>query len=351
MMLSSKLTNMVTSKAVRRSVSVNINKMMSLNNNITTQVVGGGLGSSCRLLSSDSSNSTFDKVGVIGLGLMGHGICQVAAQSGKHSQIVAFEQEEKFLDVGRTRIEKSIEKLVAKEKLTQEQATTTLNNITWTTDIKQLENMDFIVEAVIENLKLKQDLYTQLGNICQSSTIFASNTSSLSISEMAQFSGRQENFVGIHFFNPVQIMKLVEVIKTNETSDETFNKAYKWVEDINKIPVTCGDTPGFIVNRLLVPFLTQSMLMVDRNDATIHDIDISMKLGAGHPMGPLHLSDYIGLDTALFILQGWVDKYPNEPAFVIPKCLEEKVAAGELGRKTGKGFYYWDGEKRGKPVE
>ena len=269
MMLSSKLTNMVTSKAVRRSVSVNINKMMSLNNNITTQVVGGGLGSSCRLLSSDSSNSTFDKVGVIGLGLMGHGICQVAAQSGKHSQIVAFEQEEKFLDVGRTRIEKSIEKLVAKEKLTQEQATTTLNNITWTTDIKQLENMDFIVEAVIENLKLKQDLYTQLGNICQSSTIFASNTSSLSISEMAQFSGRQENFVGIHFFNPVQIMKLVEVIKTNETSDETFNKAYKWVEDINKIPVTCGDTPGFIVNRLLVPFLTQSMLMIDRNDATI----------------------------------------------------------------------------------
>ena len=241
----------------------------------------GGFPLSQQRFMSSSTSSTFDKVGVIGLGLMGHGICQVAASSGKHSKIIAFEQEQQYLDKGRERIESSIAKLVKKEKMTLEDASNTLSKITWTTNMNELHDMDFIVEAVIENLSLKQDLYTKLGNICQPSTIFASNTSSLSIKEMASFSGRPSNFVGVHFFNPVQLMKLVEVIKTNETSPDVFNKAYNWVKDINKIPVSCGDTPGFIVNRLLVPFLSQSMLMVDRNDASIHDIDISMKLGAG----------------------------------------------------------------------
>jgi len=145
-------------------------------------------------------------------------------------------------------------------------------------------------------------------------------------------------------------MKLVEVIHTKYTDPDVFAKAFSWAQDIGKVAVKCGDTPGFIVNRLLVPNLLQSMLMVDRNDATVKDIDLSMQLGAGHPMGPLHLADYIGLDTCLFIVEGWVDKFPNEPAFVIPKSLKEKVDAGDLGRKSGKGFYHWDGDKRGNPV-
>jgi len=281
---------------------------------------------------------------------MGHGICQVAAASGIHSSVVAFEKEQRFLDSGKDRIIKSIDKLVAKDKMTSERAEQTLSSITWTTDIDALKNMDFIVEAVIENIDLKRDLYTNLGTLCKPETIFASNTSSLSITEMSTFSGREDKFVGVHFFNPVQLMKLVEVIRTKQTDPIVFEKAYNWVGDIGKVAVSCGDTPGFIVNRLLVPSLMQALLMVDRNDATVKDIDISMQLGAGHPMGPIHLADYIGLDTCLFIVEGWVEKYPNEPAFIIPKCLKEKVEAGNLGRKTGKGFYFWDGDKRGDPV-
>jgi len=297
-----------------------------------------------------SSTSGFDTIGVVGLGLMGHGICQVSAASGVHSKVVAFEKEQKFLDSGKDRVMKSIDKLVAKEKMSQEKADQTLKSITWTTDIGALKDTDFIVEAVIENMDLKQELYTELGQLCKPETIFASNTSSLSITEMAAFSGREENFVGVHFFNPVQLMKLVEVIRTEKTDPAVFQKAYDWVEDIGKVAVSCGDTPGFIVNRLLVPSLMQALLMVDRNDATVKDIDISMKLGAGHPMGPIHLADYIGLDTCLFIIEGWVEKYPNEPSFVLPDCLREKVAAGDLGRKSGKGFYHWNGDKRGDPV-
>jgi 3-hydroxyacyl-CoA dehydrogenase len=297
-----------------------------------------------------SSTSSFEKVGVVGLGLMGHGICQVAAQCGVHSSVIAYEPEQQYLDRGKDRIEKSISKLVTKEKMTQEEADNTLARIKYTTDVAELSDADFIVEAVIENMDLKQKLYESLGQVCKPATIFASNTSSLSITEMSSFSGRPSNFVGVHFFNPVQLMKLVEVIRTEHTSPDVFDKAYSWIYDIGKVPVSCGDTPGFIVNRLLVPALMQAMLMVDRNDASVHDIDVSMQLGAGHPMGPLHLSDYIGLDTCLFIVEGWVEKYPDEPAFVIPDCLREMVKAGHLGRKTGQGFYHWDGDKRGEAV-
>ena len=308
------------------------------------------LGAASQRRALTTSSSGFDSIGVIGLGLMGHGICQVAATSGIHSSVIAFEKERKFLDSGKDRILKSIEKLVAKEKLSVEKADRTLGSITWTTDMGALKDTDFIVEAVIENMDLKRDLYTDLGKLCKRETIFASNTSSLSISEMAVFSGREDRFVGVHFFNPVQLMKLVEVIRSDKTDAAVFEKAHGWVEDIGKVAVSCGDTPGFIVNRLLVPSLMQAMAMVDRNDATVKDIDISMQLGAGHPMGPLHLADYIGLDTCLFIVEGWAQKYPNEPSFFVPQCLKEKVAAGNLGRKSGIGFYIWDGDKRGDPV-
>jgi 3-hydroxyacyl-CoA dehydrogenase len=191
-----------------------------------------------------ASASSFDKVGVIGLGLMGHGICQVAAASGVHSSVVAYEPEQQYLDKGKERIETSVAKLVAREKITRQVADETLGRITYTTDMSELADTDFVVEAVIENMDLKRDLYSNLGNVCKPETIFASNTSSLSITEMAQFSGRPQNFVGVHFFNPVQIMKLVEVIRTEETNPAVFDRALSWVTDIGKVPVSCGDTPG-----------------------------------------------------------------------------------------------------------
>jgi 3-hydroxyacyl-CoA dehydrogenase len=298
-----------------------------------------------------TASSGFEKVGVIGLGLMGHGICQVAAASGIHSKgIIAYEPEQRFLDGGKARIEQSLAKLVNKGKLSQNDADKTLSAITFTTDMHRLSDTDMVVEAVIENMDLKQDIYNNLGKICEKKTIFASNTSGLSITEMAQFSGRVDRFLGVHFFNPVQLMKLVEVIKTEQTDQAVFDKCYSWVSEIGKVPVSCGDTPGFIVNRLLVPSFIQSMLMVDRGDATVKDIDVSMQLGAGHPMGPLHLADYIGLDTILSVMKSWKEGFPDEPAFVVPRCIQDKVKAGHFGRKAGKGFYHWEGDKRGDPL-
>jgi len=307
----------------------------------------------CRLFSSDSqSPSVIKSVAIVGQGLMGHGITQVSASSGKLTQVIAYEPKQEFLDKGKSRIENSIAKLVSKGRMTQEDANRTLGSIHFTTDMNALSNVDMIVEAIIENIDLKKSLYKDLNRVCKNDTIFASNTSSLSITDMAEISGRKEKFVGLHFFNPVQMMKLVEVIHTKYTDPLVFDKVFHWAgkEGIGKVAVKCGDTPGFIVNRLLMPYLIQAMLMVDRKDATVQDIDTSMLLGAGHPMGPLHLADYIGLDTCYYIVQGWVEKYPDESSFVLPQCLAEKVKAGELGRKTGKGFYYWDGEKVGKAV-
>jgi len=304
----------------------------------------------CVVSKRSLASASFDKIGVVGLGLMGHGICQASAMAGKSSQIVAFENEQGFLDSGKSRIEKSLDAMVRKERISIEDADAALGRIIFTTDVNVIKDSDFIVEAVIENMDLKRSLYNQLGDLCKPETIFASNTSSLSITEMAEASGRPNQFVGVHFFNPVQLMKLVEVIRTLYTDTDVYERVFSWVEDIGKVPVSCSDTPGFIVNRLLVPSLMQAMAMVDRSDATVNDIDVSMKLGAGHPMGPLHLADYIGLDTCLFIVQGWVEKYPNESSFFIPRCLEEKVNAGHLGRKSGQGFYKWDGEKCGNPV-
>jgi len=318
-----------------------------------TRKLSALLPASARHLSS-TPRLHFDKVGIIGLGLMGHGIAQTAAAAASrdnlHSSIIAYESDQTFLDKGRDRIQSSVDKLVKKEKMTVDQAHSLMKKITFTTDRHDLHDVDFIVEAIIENMDLKKRLYSDLGKECKPSTVFASNTSSLSITQMAVASGRPENFVGVHFFNPVQIMKLVEVIRTEYTSVEVFDKTVAWVGDIGKVAVKCRDTPGFIVNRLLVPSLMQAILLLERGDATTHDIDVSMQLGAGHPMGPLHLADYVGLDTCLYIMDGWVKDFPSERAFVVPELLREKVAKGELGRKSGKGFYYWDGEKRGDAV-
>jgi 3-hydroxyacyl-CoA dehydrogenase len=286
------------------------------------------------------------KVGVIGCGLMGHGIAQVAAQGGL--DVVVVETEQKFLDTGLARIDKSLAKLAekAKEKGGSFDPAPVRARIKGSLDRKSVADCDLVVEAIVENLDIKNQLFAELGKICKPSTIFASNTSSFPIAAMAKASGRPKQFVGLHFFNPVQLMKLVEVVRTNETSDEVFAAARAFGETCGKSPVACKDTPGFVVNRLLVPYMAEAMKMLDRGDATAQDIDTAMKLGCGYPMGPFELTDYVGLDTTLSILEGWVSAYPKEAAFVIPTVLKKKVAEKKLGRKTGEGFYKWEGDKK-----
>lgn len=292
------------------------------------------------------------KVGVVGCGLMGHGIVQVAAQGG--CEVVALESEQAALDKGLGRVDRSLAKLASKnvEKGKMEQAAAdawvseTRGRITGTTERGDLADCDLIVEAIVENLDVKKELFAGLGEIAKAEAIFASNTSSFPIGEMAAASGRPERFVGLHFFNPVQLMKLVEVVRTDETDAEVFEAARAFGAACGKAPVSCKDTPGFVVNRLLVPYMVQAIDMLDRGDASKEDIDTAMQFGCGYPMGPLTLTDYVGLDTTLFILQGWTERYPNEPAFKIPASLERLVAEGKLGRKTGEGYYKWDGDKK-----
>ena len=292
------------------------------------------------------------KIGVVGCGLMGHGIVQVAAQAGY--DVVVVETQQDFLDKGLGRVERSLAKLaqksVEKGKATEEEAEAARagawGRITGSLDKNDLADCDLVVEAIIEDLGIKTALFAELGGICKPETILASNTSSFPVTEMAAASGRPERFVGLHFFNPVQLMRLVEVVRTDATDADVFETAKAFGKACGKAPVACKDTPGFVVNRLLVPYMAQSLLMLERGDATKEDIDTAMQFGCGHPMGPLTLTDYVGLDTTLAILEGWVEKHPDEPAFVIPNILREKVAAGKLGRKTGEGFYVWDGDKK-----
>jgi len=291
------------------------------------------------------------KVGVVGCGLMGHGIAQVAAQGG--FDVVVVETEQKFLDGGLSRIDKSLAKLAEKaiekgkpaEQAKSESAAIRAR-IRGSLARKDLADRDLVVEAIVENLDEKKKLFAELGKICKTQTILATNTSSFPVSVMGAASGRPAQMVGLHFFNPVQLMRLVEVVRTPATSDEVFAAARAFGEACGKTPVACKDTPGFVVNRLLVPYMVQSLLMLERGDASAPDIDAAMKLGCGHPMGPIELTDYVGLDTTLAILEGWVKAHPGDPAFAIPAVLEKKVAEGKLGRKTGEGFYKWQGDKR-----
>ena len=304
---------------------------------------------------SFSSSSDVKKIGVVGLGLMGHGVAQVTSQAGY--DVVAIETHKDALNVGMDRIRGSLGKVMArsikKGELTEDQGKNrieeVISKIHPTIEMADAKDCDIIVEAIAENMDLKLEFYKKLGGMVDPKCIFASNTSSLQITAMGEASARPEKFAGLHFFNPVQMMKLVEVVRTEKTTDDTYNKLMEYSKAIGKTAVTCGDTPGFIVNRLLVPYLAQAMAMVDRNVASVPDIDVSMQLGAGHPMGPLHLADYIGLDTCLSILIGWRKDFPDERAFILPEILVKLVGEGHMGRKSGKGFYEWDGDKIGRP--
>lgn len=284
------------------------------------------------------------KVGVVGCGLMGHGIAQVAAAAGY--TVVVRETEQAPLDKGMGRIRKSLDKLVAKEKMTRADADAAWGRVSGTLELADLADCDLVVEAIIEDLEIKRSLYADLGKLCKPETIFASNTSSFPLHEMGAASGRPQNMVGLHFFNPVQLMKLVEVVRTKDTAENVLAEAKAFGEAVGKVPVAANDTPGFVVNRLLVPYMAEAMRMVERGDSTPADVDAGMTLGCGHPMGPFTLTDYVGLDTTLSILEGWHEKEPGNPLFVPPALLKQKVAEGKLGRKTGEGFFKWDGDKR-----
>jgi 3-hydroxybutyryl-CoA dehydrogenase len=277
-------------------------------------------------------------VGVVGCGLMGSGIAQVSAQAGFPT--VVREVSANALEKGLGSIRKFLQGGVDKGKLAAADMERTLANLTGTTDLGALAGCDLVIEAATENLALKRELVSSLDALCAPSAVFASNTSSLSITELATFTKRPARVLGLHFFNPVPLMKLVEVVKTVRTDPAVVADANAWVTALGKTAVNCGDSTGFVVNRLLIPYMLDAVRVFEQGLASRDDIDNAMKLGCGYPMGPLHLADYVGLDTTYYISEIMFDEF-KEPRFAAPPLLKRMVLAGLHGRKTGRGFYDW----------
>ena len=280
------------------------------------------------------------KVGVLGCGLMGSGIAQVAATAG--FDVTVLEVEQKFLDKGFAGIEKSLAKFAEKppEKggITAQQKDAARARLKGTTRREDLADCDIIIEAVIENVAQKKEMYAALDGIVKKDAIFASNTSSISITELMTATKRPERFVGLHFFNPVPLMKLVEVVRTIATASDVYETAYEFGKKLGKVPVRTSDKTGFIVNRLLVPYMLDAIRAYEEGVGSIEDIDNAMKLGCGYPMGPFTLLDFVGLDTTYYITHVMYDEF-KEQRFASPPLLKRLVMAGWYGRKTGKGFY------------
>ncbi len=280
------------------------------------------------------------KVGVLGCGLMGSGIAQVAAAAG--SNVTVLEVEQKFLDKGFAGIEKSLAKFAERppEKggITAPQKDEIRARLKGTTRREDLADCDIIIEAVIENLAQKKEMYAALDGIVKKDAIFASNTSSISITELMTATKRPERFVGLHFFNPVPLMKLVEVVRTIATASDVYETAYEFAKKLGKVPVRTSDKTGFIVNRLLVPYMLDAIRAYEEGVGSIEDIDNAMKLGCGYPMGPFTLLDFVGLDTTYYITHVMYDEF-KERRFASPPLLKRLVMAGWYGRKTGRGFY------------
>ena len=275
-------------------------------------------------------------VGVLGCGLMGSGIAQVCAAAGYKT--IVREVEEPLLKKGMGRVEKFLADGVAKGKVTAEVQATTLGNLSGTTKLEDLGGCDLVIEAIIENVAQKSQAFGVLDGVCGERTIFCSNTSSLCITELAAATKRADRFAGLHFFNPVPLMKLVEVIRALTTSDETYQTVFAFAQSLGKEPITAPDKPGFIVNRLLVPYLLDAVRAYENGLGSLEDIDKGMKLGTGYPMGPFTLLDFVGLDTTYYIANIMFDEY-REPAYAPPPLLKRMVLAGRLGKKSGHGFY------------
>ncbi len=275
-------------------------------------------------------------VGVVGCGLMGSGIAQVAAEAGY--AVVVREVSDALVKKGLARIDGFLQKGVEKGKLTPERKAEVTGRLTGTTKLDELGRCDVVIEAVVENLDLKREVYQALDQACPAHTLFASNTSSLSITELAAFTKRADRFVGLHFFNPVPLMKLVEVVRSPLTSSAAFDEAYAFAESLGKQPIKATDKTGFIVNRLLVPYLLDAIRALEEGVGSIEDVDRGMQLGCGHPMGPLTLLDFVGNDTTYYIANIMFDEF-REKRFAPPPLLKRMVQAGLLGRKAGRGFY------------
>jgi 3-hydroxybutyryl-CoA dehydrogenase len=280
------------------------------------------------------------KVGVLGCGLMGSGIAQVSATAG--FDVTVLEVEQKYLEKGFSGIEKSLVKFAERppEKggITAQQKQEILARLKGTTNRQDLSNCDIIIEAIIENVPEKKKMYASIDDLVKKDAIFATNTSSISVTELLSATKRPERFIGLHFFNPVPLMKLVEVVKTIATSDEVYETAYEFSKKLGKVPVRTSDKTGFIVNRLLVPYLLDAIRAYEEGVGSIPDIDNAMKLGCGYPMGPFTLLDFVGLDTTYYITHVMYDEF-KERRFASPPLLKRLVMAGWYGRKSGKGFY------------
>jgi 3-hydroxybutyryl-CoA dehydrogenase len=276
------------------------------------------------------------KVGVVGCGAMGAGITQLCAQSGY--QVVVSEINDELLKKGLAFIDKTLARSVEKEKISQADKDAILGRIKGTTNTKDFAGCDLVIEAAIENLELKKKIFAELDGICPKHAILATNTSCLSITDMAMMTKRTDKVLGLHFFNPAPVMKLLEIVRTIATSDEVVKVSQKFGESLGKTTVIAQDAPGFIVNRLWIPFLLHSIRLYEEGVASREDIDNAIMLGLNYPMGPLTLSDMVGIDVVKFVSDALYEQL-KDPRYVVPTLVDKMVAAGWLGRKTGKGFY------------
>jgi 3-hydroxybutyryl-CoA dehydrogenase len=288
-----------------------------------------------------------EKVGVVGCGLMGSGIAQVCAQAG--FQTVVREVSPELVEKGLKGIEKNLARLVEKGTITEATKGEIRGRLKGVTAIDELKDCDLVVEAIIEQLPAKRELFTTLDSLCPAHTIFASNTSSLTITEIAAATKRPQRFVGLHFFNPVPVMKLVEVVRTIATDPAVYEEMVNFGAKVGKTPVRAQDSGGFIVNRLLVPYLLDAIRALEEGVGSVVDIDNSMKLGCGYPMGPFTLLDFVGLDTTYYISQIMFDEF-KEKRFASPPLLKRMVLAGWHGKKTGRGFYDYSDPANPKPL-
>jgi 3-hydroxybutyryl-CoA dehydrogenase len=286
--------------------------------------------------------SEMRKVGVLGCGLMGSGIAEVAARAGYET--VVREVSEELVEKGLGKIKGSLGKAVEKGKLDAEARDQAVSRLSGVVDLADLADCDVIVEAIVESLEEKRKTFGILDQAVKEGAIFASNTSSLTITQIAMSTRRPESFVGLHFFNPVPVMKLVEVVRTLLTSDGVFNDAFEWARSLGKEPIAARDNSGFIVNRLLVPYLLDAIRALEEGVGSVEDIDKGMQLGCGYPMGPFTLLDFVGLDTTYYIANIMFEEY-REKRYAPPPLLKQMVLAGRLGKKSGRGFYDYSAKK------
>lgn len=288
------------------------------------------------------SSMKIDKVGVVGCGLMGSGIAEVIARAGYPVRVR--EVDDGSLASGRARVEASLARGVEREKLTRDDRDAALGRMSFTTELPELADCDLVIEAVVEDPEVKHQVFGTLDGVCGEHTVFASNTSSLPITDMAARTSRPDRFVGLHFFNPVPVMTLVEVVRTIATSEATLGGVLAFARSLGKESVMAQDRSGFLVNLLLVPYMLDAIRHLERGVGTLEDIDKAMVLGCGHPMGPFRLCDFVGVDTLLRIAEIMFDEY-REPRYAPPPLLRRMVALGRYGRKSGEGFYDWSGDE------